>query len=121
VVPTVGRFSERVVYRLLVPLDSREGILVLVLHAEHVSELMECGTTPVGGGKVPAVHSRRLIQGDVEYFAADRRSGASIGRRVADPDFTFAEFLDLLKHKADSDVFPFVERVTDGISLNLWN
>ena len=42
-----GGSGEVVVDRLLVPLDAGEGVLVLVLHAEHMAELVERGAPAV--------------------------------------------------------------------------
>src|SRR5262245_51920124 len=92
-----------------------------MLHAKHVSELVERGATAVGSGEVPAVYRRRLVQGNIQYFAANRRGRAAIGRRVADSDFGFAELIDLLKLKADSNSLPFGKRVTDRIPLHIGN
>ena len=69
----LGGFAERVVHRLLVPLDPGERVLVLVLHAEHVAELVQRGAAAVGRREVPAVHGRRLVQRDLQHVAADRR------------------------------------------------
>jgi len=55
------------------PLDSRVGVLVLVLHANRVSELVQSGATAVGGGEIPAVHRRRLVQRNLQHLSADRR------------------------------------------------
>ena len=117
--PVVRRPGERGIDRLLVPLDAGERILVLVLHAEHVPDLVQGGALAVRRSQIPSVDGGRLVQGNAQHVAADRRGRGTVGQGEADANLGLAELLHFLELQADAQALPRGEGLADHVGLRL--